>query len=117
MVVGDMNDTNLIENEKPSPVQSSPIEESTTTPFRPMFKKKTDRSNKVLSNESEISQTQSTTSKERRKGNTTRVSLSFEDDSMIGPSIKRTRPEVKSSESDSSSSSAKSGEKNDSSRH
>ncbi len=116
MVVGNMNDTNLIENEKLSPVPSETIEETTTIPFRPMFKKKTDRSEKVLSNESEISQSHSITSKERRKGNKTRVSLSFDDDSMVGPSIKRTRPEAKSSENDSSSSSVESSKKNDSSR-
>ncbi|CAG8436407.1 1610_t:CDS:10 [Funneliformis caledonium] len=114
MIVGAMKETNLIEDEKLSPAPSETIEAAATVPFRPMFKKKTDRSKKVLSNEStEGSQSQSIAPKGRKKGPVTRVTLSFDDDSTIGPSVKRKQTETKSSENDSSSS-VESGEKNDS---
>ncbi|RIA97331.1 hypothetical protein C1645_814221 [Glomus cerebriforme] len=101
MVIGTVNDTNLVEEKSP-PIPSEPVE-VVSTPFRPMFKKKEDRTEKILTSEStEISQSTDSTihSKRKEKDHVTRVSLSFEDESIIGPSIKR----VKSSENDSSSS-------------
>ncbi|RGB34806.1 hypothetical protein C1646_760111 [Rhizophagus diaphanus] len=96
MVIGTIN----VEDKKSPPVSSESVE-AVSTPFRPMFKKKTDRVEKVQSNEStEVSQSQTLYSKRKEKDHVTRVSLSFDDESIIGPSIKRT----KSSENDSSSS-------------
>lgn len=97
MVIGTIN---AVEDKKSPPVSSESVE-AVSTPFRPMFKKKTDRSEKVQSNEStEVSQSQTLHSKRKEKDHVTRVSLSFDDESIIGPSIKRN----KSSENDSSSS-------------
>src|SRR5436190_10085631 len=102
MVIGSTNDTNLIEDKKSSPIPSESVEKVSSTPFRPMFKKKADRTE---SESTEIPQSQSVSSKRKEKDHVTRVSLSFEDESTNSSSVKRIQAsshEAKYSENDNS---------------
>ncbi|CAG8525513.1 10696_t:CDS:10 [Cetraspora pellucida] len=86
LVIGDSEPQDTIKDKSPIPISHNVDEEVSATPFRPMFKKKSDRGGDVSS--AEIVKTKSESSSSKSKNQMMKGSLSFDDESFIGPSMK-----------------------------
>ncbi|CAG8442889.1 18869_t:CDS:10 [Acaulospora morrowiae] len=102
MIIGDSNPPNA-EKSTSSIQLTTKDDESSTTPFRPMFKKRADRTNDSVSNPHTESINSKSYSKIKGKDQPVKGSLSFED-SFIGPTMDITASSKRDSHTSESSS-------------
>ncbi|CAG8539826.1 14664_t:CDS:2, partial [Cetraspora pellucida] len=87
LVIGDSEPQDTIRDKSPIPISHNVDKEVSATPFRPMFKKKSDRGGDDVSS-AEIIKTKSESTSSKSKNQMMKGSLSFDDESFIGPSMK-----------------------------
>ncbi|CAG8794048.1 31397_t:CDS:2, partial [Racocetra persica] len=88
LVIGDSEPQDTIKDKPPTPISHNIDEDVSATPFRPMFKKKSDRAGGDISS-AEIVKTKSESSSSKSKNQNMKGTLSFEDESFIGPTSSR----------------------------
>ncbi|CAG8722820.1 12831_t:CDS:2, partial [Racocetra fulgida] len=88
LVIGDSEPQDMIRDKPPTPISHNIDEDVSATPFRPMFKKKSDRAGGDIPS-AEIVKIKSESSSSKSKNQNMKGTLSFDDDSFIGPTNSR----------------------------